>query len=103
VVQRLNTHTLMYWFASIETPATLTKGGVLKKQRPFLPNTVASTIVRQALPDKRLSKNNLLYGILAHHYLRDCREIETIRGLIEHGEADFPDLDTRGHSHSSKS
>jgi hypothetical protein len=103
VVQRLNTHTLEYWAASIETPATMTKGAVLKKKRPSLPNPVASKIVRQALPDKRLSKNNLLYGILAHHYLSDCRQIETMRGLIEHGEADFPDLDTRGHSHSSKS
>jgi hypothetical protein len=103
VVQRLNTRTLEYMFASIETPATMTKRAVLKKQRPSLPNTVASRIVRQAVPDTRLSKNNLLYGILAHHYLRDCRKIEPMRGLIEHGEADFSDLDTRGHSHSSKS
>jgi len=100
VVQRLNTRTLQYMFASIKTPATMTKGAVLKKKRPFLPKAVASKIVKQAVPDKRLSKNNLLYGILAHHYLSDCLEIGTIRGLIKHGEADFPALDTRGHSHS---
>lgn len=101
VVQRLNTYTLEYWAASIKTPATMTKGAVLKKKRPFLPNAVASKIVRQAVPDKRLSKNKLLYGILAHHYLRDCRKIEPMRGLIEHGEADFPELDRRRRSHST--
>lgn len=103
VVQRLNAHTTEYWFASIKTPATMTKGAVLKKQRPSLPHEVASKIVRQAVRDKRLSKNSLLYGILAHHYVKDCRKIETMRGLIEHAEADFPELDSRGHSHASKS
>ena len=101
VVQRLNTHTLENWVASIETPATWTKGAVLKKQRPSLPNTVTSKIVRQAVPDKRPSKNKLLYGILAHHYLRDCCEIEIMRGLIEHAEADFPELDSRRRSHTT--
>jgi hypothetical protein len=101
VVQRLNTHTLENWVASIETPATETKGAVLKKQRPSLPDTVTSKIVRQAVPDKRPSKNKLLYGILAHHYLRDCCDIEIMRGLIEHAEADFPELDSRRLSHTT--
>ena len=103
VVQRLNTHTLEYRCASIKTPATMTKGAVLKKQRPSLPNAVASKIVRQAVRCKRLSKTRLLYGILAHHHLGDYRKIEIVRGLIEHAEADFPALDNRRRSHASKS
>lgn len=95
VVQSLNEHTLEYFFAAQKTSASMDKPPVMQKQPPRLPEKTVSTIVRQSVREKRLSKNALLYGILAHHYQKDCRKIETIRGLIEHAEADFPELDVR--------
>lgn len=95
VVQRLHQHTPEYFFAAQKTSAIMDKPPVMKKKPPRLSEATVSTIVRQSVRGKRLSKNALLYGILAHHYRKDCRKIETIRGLIEHAEADFPELDVR--------
>jgi hypothetical protein len=101
VVQDLNTETIGWFFARQEKPATLERPVVIKKDNGRLPQTIASTIVKQAWAGKRLSRNALLYGILAHHYAKDCRKIETIRGLIEHAEADYPEMDRRRRTRSS--
>ena len=84
VVQKVNTHTEKY-FASL----------VAKDPSACLPNNVALTIARQSIRKDRLSKNKLLYGVLAYCWLHDCQQLDTMRGLIEHAEEKFPDLAER--------
>lgn len=84
LVQKVNTHTVEY-FASL----------MAKRPPAHLPHNVALTIARRSIRKARLSKNNLLYGVLAHYWLHDCRQLDTMRGLIEHAEEDFPDLAER--------
>ena len=90
LVQEVNTHTVEY-FCSL----------MAKRPPARLPNNIALTIARRSIQKLRLSKNNLLYGVLAHYWLHDCRQLDTMRGLIEHGEADFSELDRRRRSHST--
>ena len=84
LVQKVNTHTVEY-FASL----------MAKRPPARLPNNVALRIARRSIQKDRLSKNNLLYGILAHYWLRDCSKLNTMRGLIEHAEEDYPTLAER--------
>ena len=81
LVQEVNTHTVEY-FASL----------MAKDPPARLPNNVALTIARRSVRRARLSKNKLLYGVLAHYWLHDCKQLDTMRGLIEHAEEDFPYL-----------
>ena len=84
VVQKVNTHTNEYF------------GSLVAKEPPeCLPSNVALTIARQSIRKDRLSKNKLLYGVLAYSWLRDCKQLNTMRGLIEHAEESFPDLAER--------
>jgi hypothetical protein len=83
LVQEVNTHTVEY-FASI----------MANRPPARLPNNVALTIARQSIKNS-VSKNNLLYGVLAHYWLHDCKQLDTMRGLIEHAEEDFPYLAER--------
>ena len=100
VVQSVNKHTVEYWALSRLRPAKETKRTVLREKPPVLSKKVLSQIVWQAVHAQRVSKNTLLYGILAHHYLRDCRQVESMRGLIEHAEPDYPEFDSRKSSRS---
>jgi len=47
-----------------------------------LPLKVAKKIASQAIRT-RVSKNTLIYGLLAHHELNDCSKIGAVRGIVE--------------------
>lgn len=64
-----------------------------------LPNSVVGAIASQAVSKQkqRLSKNKLLYGLIAYYIFGDSKNLTTARRTIERAEEDFPELDLRGH------
>ena len=53
-----------------------------------LPETVAQDIAGQAVRNRSVSKNKLLYGLLAHCLYDPPRTPDQVRGIIERAEAD---------------
>ena len=63
-----------------------------------LPEMVALAIAKQATSKTmRVSKNTILYGLLAHIIYKNWTNVTKARRLIERAEEDFPDYDERGH------
>jgi hypothetical protein len=60
-----------------------------------LPIDVAKQIVRQGWSTQRLRKDRLLCSLLSYHVLGDTRKWNSIRGVVERAEADFPEFDQR--------
>ena len=68
-------------------------------QRP-LGADIASRIASRAVRGKRLSKNKLLYRLLAFYRFNDLGKSESIRGMIERAEREYPEEHIRKASKS---
>jgi len=116
VVQRLNRGCTLAWRSERDTAArtkpmpTMFTGDALLwnelcqiKSRPIpLSPKVALKIAKLGWQTKRLRRDRLICALLAFHELNEPKRWNTVRRLVERGEADFPILDSKRRPRSSK-
>lgn len=61
-------------------------------RRKPLPIDTARSIAQKAVKKRSVSKNNLLYGLLARFYYNQHVTPNQVRGMVERAEADWPEF-----------